>query len=120
MPIGRPILNTNIYVLNDHLKPLPIGGIGELYIGGLGIATGYCNMEELTAEKFVANPFLEGEMLYKSGDLVKFTDDGDLLFLGRQDQQVKIRGFRIELSEVAQHIESCQYMTGVHLKIHEV
>ncbi|MBD8033050.1 non-ribosomal peptide synthetase [Solibacillus merdavium] len=120
VPIGRPILNTNIYVLNDHLKPLPIGGIGELYIGGLGIATGYCNMEELTAEKFVANPFLEGEMLYKSGDLVKFTDDGDLLFLGRQDQQVKIRGFRIELSEVAQHIESCQYMTGVHLKIHEV
>jgi len=118
--IGKPILNTNVYVLNNHLKPVPIGGIGELYIGGLGIAIGYCNMEELTVEKFVENPFNEGEILYKSGDLVKFTDDGELLFLGRQDQQVKIRGFRIELSEVAQHIESCPYITGVHLKIHEV
>jgi amino acid adenylation domain-containing protein/non-ribosomal peptide synthase protein (TIGR01720 family) len=118
--IGKPILNTNVYVLNNHLKPSPIGGIGELYIGGLGIAIGYCNMEELTGQKFVANPFKEGEMLYKSGDLAKFTDDGELLFLGRQDQQVKIRGFRIELSEVAQHIESCPYITGVHLKIHEV
>jgi len=106
-PIGKPISNTKLYVLNDNLKPVRIGVIGELYIGGVGVARGYLNREELTKERFIPNPFATESdkakgytRLYKTGDLVRWLPDGNLEFLGRNDFQVKIRGFRIELGEI--------------------
>jgi amino acid adenylation domain-containing protein len=101
-PIGRPIANTQIYILDKHLQPLPIGIPGELCIGGEGLAQGYLNRPELTTEKFILNPFNDkkGARLYKTGDLARYRPDGNIEFLGRIDNQVKIRGFRIELSEI--------------------
>ncbi|MDZ7955197.1 amino acid adenylation domain-containing protein [Nostoc sp. DedQUE09] len=101
-PIGRPIANTQIYILDKDLQPLPIGISGELYISGDGLAQGYVNRPELTTEKFIPNPFNDkkGARLYKTGDLARYRPDGDIEFLDRIDNQVKIRGFRIELSEI--------------------
>jgi amino acid adenylation domain-containing protein/thioester reductase-like protein len=100
IPIGKPISNTTIYILDPDLRPLPKGIFGELYIGGAGLGIGYLNNPALTREKFVPHPFLEGEILYKTGDLGRFLEDGNVEFLGRGDLQVKIRGFRIELQEI--------------------
>ena len=108
IPIGKAIANTQAYILDTYLQPVPIGVPGELYVGGDGLAKGYLNRPELTAEKFVPNPFSDEQArLYKTGDLACYLADGNIEFLGRKDYQVKIRGFRIELSEIesvlAQH-----------------
>lgn len=102
IPIGCPINNTQIYILDTHLQPLPIGVTGELYIGGDGLAREYLNHTGLTAECFITNPFSNNSktLLYKTGDLARYLPDGNIEFLGRIDNQVKIRGFRIELSEI--------------------
>ncbi|MDB9520160.1 amino acid adenylation domain-containing protein [Roseofilum reptotaenium CS-1145] len=103
LPIGSPLSNTQFYVLDSNLTPVPIGVPGELYVGGDGLARGYLNRPELTAEKFINNPFDSGNQtskLYKTGDLVRYLPDGNIEFLGRIDTQVKIRGFRIELGEI--------------------
>jgi len=100
VPIGKPIDNINLFIMDKHLNIMPIGAVGELYIGGEGLARGYINNEELTRQKFIINPYKENERMYKTGDLARWFPQGDIEYLGRVDQQVKIKGFRIELGEI--------------------
>lgn len=106
MPIGKPISNVNIYILDESNQLMPYGAIGEICIGGKGVARSYLNRSELSAEKFISNPFKAGDRLYKTGDLGKWLQDGNLEFIGRKDDQVKLRGYRIELGEIEQALLS--------------
>ena len=105
IPIGKPIDNIRLYILDRYLNSQPIGAPGELYIGGVGLARGYLNQPELTAEKFVPNPFAAGERLYKTGDLARWLPQGDIEYLGRIDQPIRIHGFRIGLAEIKYCLE---------------
>jgi amino acid adenylation domain-containing protein len=114
VPIGRPVANTSVYVVDEDGMLAPIGAAGELYIGGAGVTRGYWRRPDLTAERFVDNRFepLRGGKLYRTGDVVRYRDDGAIEFIGRSDQQVKIRGFRIELGEI-------ETVIGAHPAVHE-
>jgi surfactin family lipopeptide synthetase C len=133
IPIGRPIANTQVYILDHQLDPVPTGVPGELYIGGIGLAQGYLNRPALTAERFIANPFYRVEggkektaclpspssLLYKTGDLVRYRPDGCLEFLGRLDHQVKLRGFRIELGEIEAVLRQHTAVRDAAVIVHE-
>lgn len=121
--IGKPIANHQVYLLNDAMEQVALGCKGEVYLGGKGLAIEYLNRPELTAEFFVENPFEPGTRLYKTGDMAQWTDDGNLLFLGRKDRQLKVNGYRVELNEVEQRIagvekvkeavvQACQDLNG--------
>ncbi|WP_343858166.1 amino acid adenylation domain-containing protein, partial [Fulvivirga kasyanovii] len=107
IPIGRPIANRQVYILNERMQKCGVGELGELYIGGSGLAQGYLNQPELTAERFIANPYGEGR-LYKTGDIGKWRSDGSVEFSGRRDHQVKIRGYRIELGEIEHALQGIE------------
>ncbi len=117
--IGRPIANTQVYVLDQALQPVPIGVPGELFIGGDGLTRGFLGDPEHTAQRFLANPFIVGRLLYRTGDMVRWRPDGQLEFLGRIDQQVKLRGNRIELGEIESLLSSHPQVSGCAAMLRE-
>jgi hypothetical protein len=112
LPIGRPVAGYTVRILDDRLRRAPVGAVGEICIGGFGVARGYLGMAEETAAAFVADPFAPGQRLYRSGDRAQWRDDGAILFRGRRDDQVKIRGQRIELGAVEAHGRSTSACPG--------
>ncbi|MCP5052937.1 MAG: amino acid adenylation domain-containing protein, partial [bacterium] len=113
VPIGKALSNTSVYILDKSLRPVPIGVTGEIYIGGPGTARGYLNRPELTVERFIPNPYAEGDRLYKTGDMARWFADGNIEFIGRTDHQVKIRGFRIELREIENQLVRHEHIKEV-------
>jgi amino acid adenylation domain-containing protein len=107
VPIGRPIGNVTCYILDEHGQPVPVGVVGELHVGGLGVGRGYLHRPELTAQRFVPDPFQQGRRLYRTGDLARFLPDGNIEYVGRIDHQVKIRGQRVELGEIESNLNAC-------------
>ncbi len=104
IPIGKPVYNTTIYILDKFLKPVPMGVNGEIYLSGIGISHGYLNNKEQTERSFINNPYKPGTKMYKTGDIGKFLSDGNIVFVGRKDSQVKIRGFRVELGDIESNL----------------
>jgi amino acid adenylation domain-containing protein/non-ribosomal peptide synthase protein (TIGR01720 family) len=119
VPIGKPFSDTSIYVLNASGSICPIGVPGELHIGGAGVASGYLNNPGLTAEKFISDPFGNGGKVYKTGDLVSYDDEGNIVFLGRVDDQVKIRGYRVEPGEIGRVLEGCDSVSQAVVISHD-
>lgn len=120
VPIGKPIANIDIYILDEHMRKVPIGVTGELYLGGIGLARGYHNKAELTAEKFVPSPFDSDARLYKTGDLARYLPGGEIEYSGRTDHQIKIRGLRIELEEIEATLAEHPSLDGAVVLLREV
>ncbi|MCA4900410.1 MAG: amino acid adenylation domain-containing protein [Cytophagales bacterium] len=119
IPLGSPIGNSSVYILDAHHQPVPIGVPGELVVGGDGVALGYLNNDVLTTEKFIDNPYRLGERMYKTGDLARWLPDGRVEFLGRLDDQVKIRGYRIELGEIESQLRDLAWIKDVVVQVKE-
>jgi amino acid adenylation domain-containing protein len=119
--IGRPIANAQVFILDDHLRPAPVGATGELHVGGKGLARGYLNQPALTAEKFIPHPFssVPGSRLYKTGDLARYLSDGQIAYIGRTDDQVKIRGYRIEPGEIVATLDRHPAVLASHVVARE-
>ena len=118
--IGSPMGNCKLYVLDQWMNPLPIGGNGKLFIGGKCVGRGYRNRPELTQKSFMDNPFISDDMIYDTGDMAYWTKGGELVLTGRADRQIKLRGLRIELQEIASCIESYPGVMSAHVKLCEV
>ena len=121
MPIGRPVANTRLYILDEKLWAVPVGTIGELFVGGVGVGRGYIGQPARTAETFIPDPFNGecGARLYRTGDLARFLQDGTIEFLGRKDNQVKVRGYRIELGEIEAVLAEHPSIAGAVVVLHE-
>jgi non-ribosomal peptide synthetase component F len=121
-PIGRPLSDLKVYILDHHLNQLPVGVAGEIYVGGAGVARGYLNQAERTAERFIPDPFNgdSGERLYKTGDVGRYLPNGNIEFVGRLDHQVKIRGYRIELGEIEEALRLHPVVKQTVVEVNEV
>jgi len=119
VPIGFPVWNTALYVLDERLRPLPPGVVGDLYLGGVQLARGYLGRSDLTAERFLPDPYRAGKRLYKTGDLARWREDGAVIFLGRSDHQVKLRGLRIELGDIEAAMASYQAVVRAEVLVRE-
>jgi amino acid adenylation domain-containing protein len=119
VPIGRPAANVQIYILDEYLNPVPENVCGELYISGAGLAAGYLNREQLTKERFLANPFREGEKMYRSGDIARRLATGEIEYIGRRDEQVKFHGYRVELNEIRSALNKYAQVRDSVIMLHE-